>query len=495
MKVFAMYLPQFHRVKENDEWWGEGYTEWTAVKKAEPLFEGHIQPVVPYEKHYYDLREKETMQWQAKLMKEYHVDGMCFYHYWFENGKRVLEKPAENLLAWKEISMPFCFAWANETWARSWSGVKNANKWSNDDSIIKPEGDGILLKQEYGNEQDWREHFDYMIPFFRDERYIRIDGKPLFLFYKPGMISCLRPMMDLWRQWAVNEGLPGLFVLGGFGSKYMGDCLDGELVWEPGASFGSVFKGMYGEGVRSVAYSSVWNEILTQKKSKNTFYGGFVGYDDTPRHSIDGIVVENASPKLFGGFLTELMAKNAANNKDITFVNAWNEWGEGMHLEPDERDKMHYLEQIQYAKENYHSHIHYYLKNEKEEENREKKFELYMNDLDLWMSLKEKKITLYEWFKVRKINKIAIYGYGIMGKHLCEELKETNLEITYVIDKQKDKIHPEYPVALPNEINEKMGTIIVASYYYYPQIIKSITAFNNVVSLADVIHELAEKYL
>ena len=129
-KIMAFYLPQFHRVPENDEWWGKGFTEWTAVKGAAPLFEGHYQPRVPLNHNYYNLLEHDTMAWQANLMKKYSIDGVCIYHYWFENGRRILEKPAENLLKWTDISMPFCFCWANETWSRTWEKLADANVWS-----------------------------------------------------------------------------------------------------------------------------------------------------------------------------------------------------------------------------------------------------------------------------------------------------------------------------------------------------------------------------
>lgn len=123
MKIFTMYLPQFHRTLENDAWWGEGFTDWVSTKNVAPLFSGHVQPRIPLNSNYYDLTEKETMKWQAELMHQYGIDGMCIYHYWFKDGRKVLEKPAENLLKWKDIDMPFCFYWANESWARSWSNV------------------------------------------------------------------------------------------------------------------------------------------------------------------------------------------------------------------------------------------------------------------------------------------------------------------------------------------------------------------------------------
>lgn len=165
-QVYAFYLPQFHRTPENDEWWGEGFTEWTNVKNAKPLFPGHYQPHEPLD--YYNLLNKETMEKQAALMHEYGVDGMCFYHYYFENGRKILEKPAENLLKWTDITMPFCFYWANQSWIRSWSNMAGGNKWTEIyDQSKKEEGDGVLLRQVYGGRNEWKDHFYYMLPFLK----------------------------------------------------------------------------------------------------------------------------------------------------------------------------------------------------------------------------------------------------------------------------------------------------------------------------------------
>ena len=139
MKVIAMYLPQFHKVKENDEWWGDGFTDWVSARQAVPLFDDHYQPHIPQNRNYYDLTDKKTILWQAELMKKYGVDGVCMYHYWFKDGRKILEKPAENLLQWKDVNMPYCFCWANETWARSWSNIKG-NVWSNLSEPMKREG-------------------------------------------------------------------------------------------------------------------------------------------------------------------------------------------------------------------------------------------------------------------------------------------------------------------------------------------------------------------
>ena len=184
MKVISMYLPQFHRTKENDEWWGEGFTEWTTVKSAEKFHQSQYQPRVPLNCNYYSLLEKSTMIWQADLMKQYGVDGQCFYHYWFKDGRQILEKPAQNLLQWKEIDIPFCFCWANESWARTWSRIGDKNPWANIFEREERNGSGILLEQKYGEEEQWKRHFEYLLPFFKDERYIKIENRPVFLIYK-----------------------------------------------------------------------------------------------------------------------------------------------------------------------------------------------------------------------------------------------------------------------------------------------------------------------
>lgn len=211
-KIFALYLPQFHRVKENDEWWGEGFTEWSTVKAAKPLYPGHEQPRQPLE--YYDLTVKETMCKQAEYMHRYGVDGMCFYHYYFENGKKILEKPAENLLKWTDIDMPFCFYWANESWVRSWSNV-SGNSWS---ELFEPEKDqkgrSVLLRQNYGGKSEWEEHFNYLLPFFRDSRYIKKDGHPILIIYAADEIEQLKEMKDYWNELMEKENLPSIFFIG-----------------------------------------------------------------------------------------------------------------------------------------------------------------------------------------------------------------------------------------------------------------------------------------
>ena len=188
-KIIALYLPQFHAIPENDKWWGKGFTEWTSVKKAIPLLKNHHQPREPLKGNYYNLLDPEVRQWQADLAQKYGIYGFCYYHYWF-NGKKLLEKPAEEILRLGKPSLPFCFSWANESWSRTWYSSKKE----------------VLLKQEYGAEKEWESHFNYLLPFFKDERYIKVDNKPLFLIYKPSLILELDRMISFWEKLAIKEG-------------------------------------------------------------------------------------------------------------------------------------------------------------------------------------------------------------------------------------------------------------------------------------------------
>ncbi|RKI92363.1 hypothetical protein D7V94_06690 [Parablautia intestinalis] len=490
MKVIAMYLPQFHKVKENDLWWGEGFSDWVSAQNTTACFEGHYQPHLPLNNYYYDLMQKETMQWQADMMHKYGVDGMCIYHYWFENGRRILEKPAENLLKWKDIDMPFCFCWANETWARSWGNIKEANSWTN---VLEVKGDNeraILLNQDYGDVNSWKEHFDYLYPFFKDSRYIKIDGRPLFLIYKSKLLTCLKDMLDCWRKWAKEKGFPDLYIIGCncSGNEFL--YLDAELYHEPLRGSRGLVENLFDSDIKRIDYSAVWNNILSEPPKDNTYYGAFVGYDDTPRRGIEGVVVENGSPELFGDFLTKLMAKNAAQGNDITFINAWNEWGEGMHLEPDQKYGLGFLEQINISKNKYHSiSLQNHTDNKKIQalQKRSDKFELYLNDLDIWMTLREQHRNLSYLLLEKNIHTIAIYGFGIMGKHLKQELEESNVNCLYIIDRQKEKIHADLPVYSPLETLPNVDSIIVSSYYFISEI--SLECKYPLISLGDLLHE------
>ena len=276
------------------------------------------------------------MIWQENLMKKYGIDAQCFYHYYFKDGRKILEKPAENLLRWKDIDIPFCFCWANESWARTWSELKSKNSWANifegkKDSIES----GILLEQQYGIESDWKEHYNYLRTFFKDERYIKHNGKPIFLIYKSHLISCLGDMLISWNRWAIEDGFKGIYVIGANTNINVEKYLDGILYHEPQRTLLRQNKNVT-QDIIKYQYEQLWESLLAASGlRKKTYYGGFVGYDDTPRRGKSGTVVEGSSPKLFQDYLSQLIAKNSSVGNEYVFLNAWNEWGEGMHLEPD----------------------------------------------------------------------------------------------------------------------------------------------------------------
>ena len=493
-RVIAMYLPQFHRTTENDAWWGEGFTDWVSAKKAKPLFDGHYQPHIPLNDYYYNLLDKETMLWQSNLMHKYGIDGICMYHYWFKNGRRALEKPEQNLLEWKDIDMPFCFCWANESWARSWSNIKNTNAWNIADAVEERVGDGILLLQEYGSRNDWEEHFEYLLPYFKDERYIKLNGKPVFLFYKTNEIGCVNEMIDCWKCMAKENNLPGIYFVGNMVDEYENNNLDACVYIEPGHAIGNSMELLYHDGITRLSYSGIWNTILSDPGSvMNTYFGGIVGYDDSPRRGIKGKVIENSTPELFGGFLAELIAKNAARGNEYIFINAWNEWGEGMHLEPDVKYGYKYLEKVKLAKESYVDLIPYYSQIKRQiSDDRNEKFELYLNDLDMWMGNREKGKTIGKWLLSKGYHSIAVYGYGIMGRHLISEIQRTDgIDIKYIVEKRKEAVDIDYPVFYPDENLTPVDVILVSSYFYWDEIVKDLSLKENVLPLRDVIHEIA----
>lgn len=495
MRVIAMYLPQFHRIKENDEWWGEGFTDWTAAGNARPLYDGHYQPHIPLNDNYYDLLEKDTLQWQAGLMKKYGIDGMCFYHYWFKGGKRILEKPAENLLQWKDVDMPFCFCWANESWAKTWKAIPGANVWtiddnSNEDKGIKPV---FLLEQDYGSVRQWEEHFMYLLPFFRDERYVKIDGRPVFQFYHTGQIYCLGDMLYTWQELAKSNGLPGLYIMAANldGKQIAG--IDAEFLFEPSKCLGNV-KETVRSGVTTCLYDEVWQYILQPKGTlKKQYLCGLVSFDTTPRKKEFGVSVEGASPEKFGSYMKALMKNSEEKGSEMVFVTAWNEWGEGNHLEPDEKYGYQWLEQLRDAKQSYREYgitlptekyIHNLIRNSS-------KYEIYLNFMDRWMMLREHEITIESVLCRKNISSVLIYGYGIIGKHLLSELAGSKVCVMGIVD-QKHVLAAGVGTYTPEEILPQADAIIVASFYFFDEIknvLKSYFVSTDIISIEEIVNE------
>lgn len=481
-----MYLPQFHRVKENDEWWGEGFTEWTTVSNAKQLYDGHYQPRIPLNNNYYDLLNYNTFVSQEKLMHKYGIYGMCFYHYWFENGRQILEKPMENLLKWRDINIPYCFSWANETWARTWSNLSNANTWTSEyEKKVIENNDGVLLKQKYGYEAEWKEHFNYLLKFFKDDRYIKVNNKPLIMIYKTKDISCLENMLELWGIMARENGFDGIYVIGKDARKSQINCLNKTFISEPGHALKKCDCQMK-NGVACYNYEDVWNEIL-KENYKNNLVGGFVGYDDTPRHGKNGIVIENATPETFEEYFIQLILLNKKYNNEYVFLNAWNEWGEGMYLEPDEKYKYKFLEAVKNCTNNTRKEAgenSFDCVNDMDVDDKET---CLKNILDKWLDIIEKDGNIDNVLSKLKKKKIAIYGYGMLGRHFIAQLIQLNYDVVYVVDRRKN-IESNIPLYGLDDKWPESDYIIVTAAYEYGEIYRYIKQKDDKIKIVSLEH-------
>ena len=363
MKVIPFYLPQFHEIPENNAFWGEGFTEWTNVKNAKPLYEGHMQPMEPLNDNYYDLTDVETLNWQADLAENYGIYGFCIYHYWIQ-GRKLLEKPLELLRDNKDINVRYCISWANHSWTDSWSGNNT-----------------MLIAQTYGGKEDWDAHFDYLYTFFSDKRYICVEGKPLLLIFKPEDVSNLNEMLDYWQKKAVEKGLKGIsFAYQNyyFGMKKHKDDsrFDFGVEHQPAYAFYDyrskwmmfirkngykflsflqrTFKVKINMDVTKLElmdYGKLWECVINRKPTdEKRIPGAFTGWDNTPRKGKHGLVVNNASPELFHQYFSKQIRRaKEVYHKDMIFVAAWNEWAEGSMLEPDKINGYGYLEAVKQA--------------------------------------------------------------------------------------------------------------------------------------------------
>ena len=348
-KVLSFYLPQFHPIPENDKWWGAGFTEWTNVTACTARFKGHRQPQLPKDLGFYDLRLDETRIAQAKLAKEYGVDGFVYYHYWF-HGKRLLESPIEKLTQSDKPDFPFAICWANETWTRAWDGQERE----------------ILIKQTYSKD-DHTEHTNYLANLFKNKRYIKISGKPLFIMYRPGKVEDLLDFTQKLRARAVEEGFPGVYLCGvksSFGDE-LANCLDNDLFdavidFQPNSDDFPLGENTYSKaadvakkilpesiyqkiktstsGNKIISYSKLLNNKLTQSYDyhKRVLPCVFPSWDNSPRRKT-ATIIQNDDPKLFSQWLEHAqdVVKRYPEPEQIIMINAWNEWAEGCHLEPD----------------------------------------------------------------------------------------------------------------------------------------------------------------
>ena len=348
-KIIAFYLPQFHSIPENDKWWGEGFTEWVNTKKAKPLFKGHNQPKTPLNNYYYNLLDMETQEWQARLATKYGIYGFCYYHYWF-NGKMLLEKPMENMLNNKNIKLPFCISWANEPWARTWDG----------------KGKEVLMPQNYGDKEDWIKHFKYLSKFFIDDRYIKINNKPIIIIYRTSSIPNFDEMIRIWDKECEKIGLNGVYIIetmNSFQKQSFSNESKAVIEFEPMLTIRHHLP-LRVQGIRYIkkklgildklSYDLVWNAVLEKNidYKKKKFLGAFVSWDNTARKGKNGLVLTEDENEKFKKYFSIQYRKAKNQNCEYIFINAWNEWAEGTYLEPDKDSKYGKLSTIKEVIEN-----------------------------------------------------------------------------------------------------------------------------------------------
>jgi hypothetical protein len=377
-RVIAFYLPQFHPIPENDKWWGKGFTEWTNVARAKPLFRGHYQPRIPADLGFYDLRYPEVRELQAEMAREAGVEGFCYWHYWFGNGKRLLERPFDEVLKSGRPDFPFCLGWANHTWTnRTWENAR-INK-------------GVLIEQTYGDIAEWERHFYAVLPAFLNKRYIQVDGKPVFVIFNPIELENARRFLDSWRALAEINHLNGIhFVACSEASSSFRIGIDGKKIRVVPRvdNAGEVYRGVLDLGFDAIVSSGrnraemlvggkysrlvyvalnqlgiqfshkcyhhrdiMRNYYVVEDAWENVYPSLLPQWDKSPRTGKAIDIYINSSPELFFDSIREagklLVSKRPQHQ--ILFLRSWNEWGEGNYVEPDLKFGKGYLEALRKA--------------------------------------------------------------------------------------------------------------------------------------------------
>lgn len=365
-RVIALYLPQFHPIPENDAWWGKGFTEWTNVGKAKPLFRGHYQPRVPANLGYYDLRMPEVREAQAELAREAGIEGFCYWHYWFGDGKELLERPFHEVLESGKPDFPFCLGWANQSWTnRTWNSTKRFTKES------------VLIEQTY-TETDHIIHFNSLLKAFTDNRYIKVDDKPIFLVFNPHGIPDVKSFIDLWNNLAIKNGLKGIHFVGiteNFEIRTVDNTGKSQFRIQKLIDSGEYFynrildmgfdavnsRGINRAQIRATSffiyyffkfinlklglrvltkynYSKIIKNLYVSEDTWENVYPTITpNWDRSPRSGKMAIIWHGSTPALFYKNMKEAIEiiKNKSDEHKLIFLQSWNEWGEGNYVEPD----------------------------------------------------------------------------------------------------------------------------------------------------------------
>lgn len=366
-KLLTYYLPAFHRIPENDRWYGDNFTEWDNTKRAKPLYKGHNQPRVPRE--YYDLSQVEVTKKQMKLANDFGIDGFVYYHYWFNpSGRMVLERPAEDMRdkLSDEEKIEYCFCWANQEWRKTWHEGRGTTS-------------ELLIEQSYGNKEDWDNHLNYLLDFFNDKKYIKVNDAPMFLILRPEDIPNYEQMVDYWNQWAKKHGFKGIYFIRMRNShkvdKLNLTCnaiVDFEPNYTINTSYMTALRHFWRLKTFMFWHLSRWDWyanlfknkvnyhafINTLKEKKENwgckyYYSTFVDWDNSPRKGKRGTIFSGVTPKAIEESLEYFYRLSLKNRKEFLFCFAWNEWGEGGYFEPDNIYGNEKLEIVKRIKEKY----------------------------------------------------------------------------------------------------------------------------------------------
>lgn len=349
-RVIAFYLPQFHPIPENDKWWGKGFTEWTNVAKAKPLFRGHYQPRIPADLGFYDLRLPETREAQAQLAREAGIEGFCYWHYWFGNGKQLLERPLNEVIATGKPDFPFCLGWANHSWLKK--------LWNPEVSVFSQD---LLIEQAYPGKQDVDEHFYAMLNAFKDKRYMKLDGRLIFLIYDPLGITEFEYFKSRWQELAIENGLPGFYFIAQ--AKRQSEIFDAKMKLFDAINYDCIYYFFRQSRLRKLWSHITKHPITTPYKKILQIYDKkylhmpniiptiYPSWDLTPRRGSIGTVFTHSTPDLFYQHAKQIVEESVFKVADekVIFVKSWNEWAEGNYMEPDLKYGRGFIEALHQA--------------------------------------------------------------------------------------------------------------------------------------------------
>lgn len=452
MKYIAFYLPQFHDVKENNEWWGNGFTEWTNVTTAKPLFEGHYQPQIPKDLGFYNLMYDDIKLKQEEMALEYGIDAFCYYHYWF-NGKLLLEKPLEQKLKNKDLTLPFCLCWANESWTKIWDGLDNE----------------VLIEHNVEKYNPVK-HIEWLKDYFLDDRYLKINGKPVFLVWRVDKINNIEETIQIWRNEVKKYGIDDLYIIisnhnrPNYNYQRMREIgFDAAYDFEPNA--------MDMEETKISANLSSLNmydyeKIITKKMQKKwtnemTVYPTvFPSWDNTPRKKWNATIYQNENPFLYGKWLKNSMeaVKDNSVEEQIVFINAWNEWAEGCHLEPDLKHGRNFLEMTKHIKE-------------------QNNFEIIFTEDNKKLNYEKENIIAIDYK-----TPIYIWGAGKNGREFIEKYS-SEINILGIIDSNESIVGTNYndiPIISSKDLPLmcKSDAFIIICSSFYSEIINTLKEHN-----------------